>query len=888
MHLIFTHENADFDAVAAMLGAHKLNPDARPILSARLNANVARFIILYRSALPFVDRDDIKSKKIERVTLVDTNRLLPFKGVRPTTLVHIIDHHALDRALTPNETFEGDTIGAATTLLVEQLQTRGIVVTPLEATLLALGIYEDTGSLAYRTTMPRDVRAAAWLLEQGAALDTVRQYLEPPLSDEQRDLFDALIAAAETRRISGYTVVIAATETSTYVDQLNAVAHRVRDTLDPHAVILLVSMPRGKDIITYIVCRSNDDAIDVSQIASVYGGGGHDRAASARALNRRPADLMPEIWTRIEQIIRPAVRVADLMSHGAQTVDAATPLRAVIGWMRRVGHEGYPVVDNGRVVGLLTRRDADRAAEHGLDALTVRAVMDAGDVTIPSEASVEALEQLMAARGWGQIPVVDSDGALIGIVTRTDLIQHWARTHPRVTPRPPAASFSIDAIARILGTPVSALIGLIVAHAQTRGVRLLLVGGVVRDLMLGQPSFDIDFVVESEGSERSAVAGAGITFAESLAAAYGGSIHAFAPFGTAKWQLAGAMLPIPSEDAPDHIDFATARSEFYEQPTALPTVFSGSVKLDLARRDFTINAMALQFSPESGASGQILDPFNGRADLRAKLMRVLHSLSFVDDPTRMLRALRFEARLDFAIEPRTAELMQTALPMLRRITGERVRNELTLLLRESAPEIALERMAARGILAAIHPDFRIADMDALKRALRSARGETLPFSLDAPLDLADLGWHLIGIYLPDDDGRAAVLERLLFGATKTESIHAAARIVRDDARLNDATTKISRACAILSDSPDVALAATWIALANSTLTRARIRSYAHEWQYLRPVTTGDTLRKMGLKPGRCYGIILEQLRTARLDGDIHTDADERRLIAQWVDEGLCE
>src|SRR5262249_31707917 len=154
----------------------------------------------------------------------------------------------------------------------------------------------------------------------------------------------------------------------------------------------------------------------------------------------------------------------------------------------------------------------------------------------------------------------------------------------------------------------------------------------------------------------------------------------------------------------DHIDFAMARSEFYEYPTALPTVSSGTIEQDLHRRDFTINTLAVQVSP---TFGRVLDFYGGLSDLQAGLIRVLHDLSFEDDPTRILRAARFETRLGFQIEPHTAELIQTALPMLRRITGERVRNELLLLLREKQPERGLLALQSRGGLEAIHPAFKL-------------------------------------------------------------------------------------------------------------------------------------------------------------------------------------
>ncbi len=374
--------------------------------------------------------------------------------------VHIVDHHPLMRALEANQTFEGDSVGAATTLLVEQLIERGVAITGLDATLLALGIYEDTGSLVYAETTPRDLRAAAWLIEQGAVLDDLRRFLEPPLNEAQQTLLETLIATADSRSIQGYTVTVAAAHLDHYLNEVSSVAHRLRDTLDPAALFLLVQMPGA----LHLVCRSTEDAIDAGAVARFFGGGGHERAAAATLHDDYTLDsAVAALWAQLAKLVQPAARVADLMSQGAQTVDASAKLESVVRKLRRIGHEGFPVVEAGHIVGLLTRRDADRALEHGLGDLRVRDVMSAGEITLRPDDSVALLEQRMVESGWGQIPVVGSDGRLIGIVTRTDLIQHWAQAHPAA---PLAETVSSEQIAAVLGEAAARLIDRIAEAAQ--------------------------------------------------------------------------------------------------------------------------------------------------------------------------------------------------------------------------------------------------------------------------------------------------------------------------------------------------------------------------------------------------------------------------------------
>jgi tRNA nucleotidyltransferase (CCA-adding enzyme) len=870
VHLILSHENADFDAVASMLAAHKLYPDGIPVLAERLNRNVANFLALYRNGLPFVAREDYRAGRIESITLVDVRQPPQLRGIKAKTPRHIIDHHPLDGDLADYETFTGEVLGANTSVLVEELQRQKVSLNTLEATLLTLGIYEDTGSLLYGRTTARDIRAAAWLVEQGASLDTVRRFLEPPLDEEQRALLEKLIATSESRVIAGYTIIIGAANLEQYLSEISAVAHRLRDTLDPAALFMVVQMPNTM----HLVCRSSEDAIDAGEIAREFGGGGHGRAAAATLRGVSLEQAVHRLWTFINTHVHaapPLTRVADLMSYGVQTLNANVQVGDVVRKMRRIGHEGFPVLENGRVVGLLTRRDADRAVEHGLGQLTVREIMTGGNVTLSPDDPVSSLEQRMVESGWGQIPVLSEDGRLIGIVTRTDLIKHWARTHPTL-PAPPPDIVTEERIFHVLGKPAGAVIDTIAEHAQQLKLNVFMVGGVVRDLVLGRQNLDIDFVVEGDAIE----------FAGGLCARFGGEISSFRPFGTAKWKLdqrVADTLRLVADSLPDHVDFATARNEFYEHPTALPTVYSGSIKLDLGRRDFTINTLALQLSPVM-LQGHILDHYGGLRDLHERIIRALHSLSFVDDPTRILRAIRFERRLNFTIEPRTAELMQTAMPMLGRITGERVRNELTLLLRESEPAQSLLLLQGRGILKAIHPAFIVHEniMEQFDRA------NSTP--LFAPVaDITDLYWHIIALHVPLES-LADFCERLMFGKTMSESMLAAARLAQEADSLTDPNLRPSHIVQKLEGIPDLALLTVRFGYEN-LFVQNRIQQYATEWRHVRPKTDGHALRERGLPPGPCYGQLLNRLRVARLDGEVEDDREEVKLLDHLLGEGFC-
>ncbi|MGH8310122.1 MAG: CBS domain-containing protein, partial [Steroidobacteraceae bacterium] len=295
-------------------------------------------------------------------------------------------------------------------------------------------------------------------------------------------------------------------------------------------------------------------------------------------------------------------------------------------------------------------------------------IMEEGAVTVSPGDPVDKLERLMIAHGWGQVPVVDASGQVIGIVTRTDVLKLWT------APARPTRRMEIAArLARSLDPALLALIRDIAATARQMNSSLFFVGGIVRDLLLGQPLYDIDFVVEGDA----------VALARRLARERGGQVKSHSRFGTAKWILDERAPAVPTPDGLGlhTLDFVTARTEFYTHPTALPQVEQSSIKQDLHRRDFTINAMAACLDPDR--FGELLDFYGGERDLRDGVIRVLHSISFVDDPTRMLRAARFEQRFGFRIDPRTQDLLSGALDLLDRVSGPRIWNEIELILREA-------------------------------------------------------------------------------------------------------------------------------------------------------------------------------------------------------------
>jgi tRNA nucleotidyltransferase (CCA-adding enzyme) len=569
-----------------------------------------------------------------------------------------------------------------------------------------------------------------------------------------------------------------------------------------------------------------------------------------------------ELLDMLPDIIQPATTVAEAMSLGVQVLTPESTVDDAAEQMRRTGHEGYPVVRDDHVIGLVTRRAVDRAQQFHMTNAPVTQVMDVGNITVSPADSVEYVQQLMIESGWGQIPVVE-EGRIVGVVTRTDLITLWG-----MPPEPSRRLKTAARVERALAEPVLALVHRISRIAHHMDFVPYFVGGLVRDLLLGQPIVDIDMVVEGDA----------VALANRLASELGGRVIAHRRFGTAKWILAAVVWAkvvdfVSSQDVlPPSIDFVTARTEFYTYPTALPQVAQSSIKQDLHRRDFTINTLAIRLDPDHW--GELLDFYGGEADLEQGVIRVLHSLSFIDDPTRILRAARLESRLGFHLDPRSEQLIEGALPLLKRVSGDRIRHELELIFREDEPERALCRLDELDALSHVHPGLQCDHwLKARYRALRERLDpEIWEFKSDDMLfvHLALLAYRL------EEEGLQALSKRLKVKRDHGEDL----LLVRDLRQRLPELAGLSRPSAtyrLLQPYPARVLAVNWIASERETVQGA-LFSYQVAWRLVEPEITGDDLKAMGLDPGPLFGQLLSMLRDARLDGEVSSRQEEMAVV----------
>ncbi|MGB9639746.1 MAG: CBS domain-containing protein [Anaerolineales bacterium] len=870
MHIILTHDQADFDAVASLLGAAFLFPGSVPVLPRKVNRNVRGFLTLYGSDLPFIELRDLPSEPVDQITLVDTQSLATIKGVRSDTHIQVIDHHPLREDIPSNWSITVASTGANTTLIIELLQNRELQLTSIESTLLLLGIYEDTGALTYSRTTARDLEAAAFLLGQGASLSILANYLNHPLTDEQKKIFDTLQQNLETIDVNGHRIVIAQVDVGVMDEELSTVAHKLRDIIEGDALFVLAKIKSG----VQLIARSTSDSIDVAIIANQFGGGGHERAAAGLIRDESIEQVKSTLIQLLPNFVKPAINVGQIMSNDPQIIPPDTGVGQIAELMQRFGHEGFPVVEQNRVVGLVTRRAVDRAISHKLN-LTARQIMEPGEITVTPDDSLEYLQLVMTRSGWGQIPVKDpQSGEIIGIVTRTDVL----RTLPIGNKMVSRLNLSAR-LEKMLPPAQIALIKVVAQVASAANYALFIVGGFVRDLLLEKPSMDFDLVVEGDA----------IGLARAIYKRYGGRITTHSKFKTAKWMidknsktlfedinhLGNTEIKLLNQ-IPNALDFVTARTEFYPHPTALPLVEPGSIKLDLHRRDFTINTLALRL--DGIHYGELYDYWGGLNDLRKGLVRVLHSLSFVDDPTRILRAVRFEQRFHFQIENRTLQLLMEAKELLGRISGDRIRHELDLIFIEENACNMLMRLSELGILNIIHPSF-VWDEWAQSQSKKIEHGIFVR-GLDINNRESDTRRILFYILLTmrsDLNTIEDLSQKLRIPARIKRLLLDTNRLWKEQQTLRE--DDVRSILTVLEGAHPLSLFAI-ILFSMDQEIRRNIENYLNDWSKIKCITDSQKLKKLGIPAGPLYRKIFSELRFARIEGKVRTEDDELKLINQ--------
>lgn len=866
MEVITTHLNAEFDSFASMVAARRLYPEALMVFPGAQEKSLRLFLDSYPHQYRFRRMRGIKLDRIDRLIIVDTrraDRIGRFADIigKKDLDIHIYDHHPPASGDIRGSHEVIVETGANITIFVELLRKKQMRITPAEATYFGLGIYEDTGSLLFTSTTPRDIRAAAYLLECGLDLKIVSDYVTRELTPEQVSLLNDLLKSREFFDFGGMRMAVATAVRDRFVGDLAMLGHKMKDIENLNVLFLLVRM---HDRI-HLVARSRLKAVDAGDIAAALGGGGHPTAAAAVIHESDLEKVKKRLTEAIKEKVKPVYLARNIMSSTLKSITDEAAIVEAKEIMGRFGIDHLPVLHDGRLIGIINREAVERAVRHGLGDSPATDFMTTDYEPLSPDDSFYRIKDLFLNHGQQFLPVLEKK-MLVGAVTRSDLLgilKEEAYLEPAYRYGPPEKRTfrATRNVARMIEERLPAgivkLIGILAEVSWKMNVNAYLVGGFVRDLLLNVPNLDVDVVVE----------GSGITYAREVVRKTGGRVRSHKKFETAVIIMKDGFK----------IDVATARMEYYEQPGALPKIEHGSIKMDLYRRDFSINALAIQLSGED--FGRLIDFFGGQKDMEEGIIRVLHDLSFVDDPTRIFRGVRIEQRLNFAMGEHTLKLMANAVRghLVEAVAGPRVLGELEGILREKKPLSAILRLRELDLLKTIHPAMGRLPLDV-------ELIENLIKAVDACRDKIGDGLQEWVIYLAAL-ARQFTLEELNFLIERLGMSPGLASLLMDiyighrrlAAVLNDPSLKLSliyRAADYYSS--EVALFT--LGCYPGTAIADNIEKFLESRGRISPLLNGVDLKKMGYEPGPSYKKMLNSLFDAQLDGEV----TDRRGAKAWL------
>ncbi|MBI5408292.1 MAG: CBS domain-containing protein [Nitrospirae bacterium] len=866
MDVITSHLNADFDALASMVAAKKYYPEAVLAFPGSQEKSVRDFLSSPQVPFEFKKQKDISLQEVTRLVLVDVKnpeRIGRFAEIldKPGLTIHIYDHHPFCSNDIRGQKEVIETVGATTTLFTEMLHKDRISISPLEATILMLGIYEETGSLIFPSTTERDLNAAAYLLRKGANLNVVSGFITKELNPEEIDLLNDLIHSAKDYVLHDIRIKIAKASRETYIGDISFLAHKIREMEDVDVVFLLVSMEDR----VQIIARSHIPELDVSEALQPLGGGGHPQAASASVKNLSIEEAEHELLEILKQKIRPTKTAKDIMTSPVKTISWNSTIATAEKMMTRYEVNVLPVLKQDAYYGLISREVVEKALFHGFGKSGVTEFCTTDASTVTPLTPVSMVEPLMIERNQRFMPVVE-DGRIVGAITRTDLLRSLYEsllrknriiTREKLTEKPSLGKNLASLLKQKFPPEIFSLLKLAGETAAGLGFSAYLVGGSVRDALRSESNLDIDIVIEGDG----------IAFAQALGKKIKAKATSHTRFGTAV--VTTAFLKF---------DVATARTEYYESPAALPTVETSSIKKDLYRRDFTINTMAIRLNPDR--FGHLLDFFGGQRDIKEKTIRILHNLSFIEDPTRAFRAIRFSERFGFKISKHTLNLIKTAvrINLFERLSGARMYDELNLLFLETEPVRAVRRLAELELLKFIQP--RLTVTKTIEETFRAIQ-ETL-------------AWFKLLFFEEEVNRSHLFLMALMEELTPQERSEALRRLHVPPKAAGEMLDGIKEAHASLTklqnasqkeiyytfNRLDIQTILFAMAKAKDPEQKKSVSLYLTTLRKIKPELTGKDLGEMGYRPGPLFKEILTAILEARLERTIKSREEEIRFVKE--------
>ncbi|WP_413379627.1 CBS domain-containing protein [Alkalihalobacillus sp. 1P02AB] len=838
MIIIHSHIQLDFDGFASMIAAKKLFPEAKLVLPEKQKPELKQFLAIHRDSFSFFASKEIDWGKVDTCVVVDTanpKRVeIPMEKLKEDVQFIVYDHHPPQAHSFKTAKEHIVQVGAAVTLLIEEIIQNQLPITSFEATVFGLGLYSDTGSFTHDITTARDLEAAAYLFHNGLDLSIITQFVQQNFSRDEQELFEVLLNNGEKGQIDGTSYYITSHEQTEYINNLSFLTGKIMDTIDVDVVFSVVKM--GKHV--YVVGRAEGERVNIRPLIQKLGGNGHEKAASATIKNGETTHIMEDIQQQLPSILKAAITAKQIMSQPVKTIIESETIEQASLLMQQYGHSGLPVVKEDRsLAGVISRKDVDKALRHQLGHAPTKAYMTTKPITISEDDTLETIQEMMIEHNIGRLLVL-AEKQLKGIISRSDIIEILYNHNYRTNLQERAEIHSIKNVSEhlhhLLPSELYSLLRLIGEEADKEGLDAYLIGGFVRDLLLKKENQDIDIVVEGDA----------IAFCQKIALMMDGHVQEHPQFGT-------ATLILPSQIK---IDFVSSRTEFYTGPAVLPTVTYSNIKEDLARRDFTINAMAVKLNASS--FGELLDYFQGKDDLVKGKIRILHTLSFIEDPTRIFRAIRFAHRFQYQLATQTKELAKAAGSSLRKLSKTRLKSELKLITKEK-------------------------DWPIMFRELDDLFVWSHLFECPPTIE----NWQIFNQLIEQEEQNVFILlTSLIFGqsnwAEKLQDLAQANEEVKFLHALKDienwpkclSTEELHKRAFFM---PDQAL--LFYALADHE-RKNELKSYVNKRNELDKLISGHDLMKLGLKPSPLFTEILNELEIQQLLNNITTSDD----AIEWV------
>jgi len=874
--LIATHTNADLDGVASMLAAQKLYPDSKIVFHHEGKGVLKRFFIQSLAHLfNIISLKELDNYKIKKLVIVDTRQRGRLGEIakladKKEISIDIYDHHERTDSDIKADFELYEKTGATATILTQLLLEKNIEITPEEATILSLGIYEDTNSFKFNSTTGKDLKIAGFLRDKGADTEFISNIISKEISPEQLSLLNDMVENSISYRINNLNIVISTVSRDHYIPDLGFLTHKLNKMESKDAVFVAARMESK----VFVIGRSSSSELNIGKILKTFKGGGHPFAGSASIGKKTLSQTRDLLLTGIRKYLKSNFKAKNLMSSPPLKIKTEDTIGNASKILTKYNINALLAVDESEILkGIISRQVVEKAKYHNIINVPVKKFMSTDFMEVSEDAPISEIEEKIIGNRQRILPVRNNKGELAGVLTRTDLLHHIVsnfREGPFIQDSTlyslsPATKNISNTLKDRLPDKIVNLLKHIGKTADDSNINAYVVGGFVRDVLLylNKNEFDIDIVVE----------GNGIHFANKLAASLNARISPHEKFNTAVVSLEDGLK----------IDVATARTEFYSSPAALPEIEMSSLKLDLYRRDFTINTLAVQLNTTN--YGKLIDYFFGQRDLKDKVVRIIHNLSFVEDPTRIFRAVRFEQRFNFKIGKFTEKLIKNAIDMefFKRLSGPRVFSELKYILMEENPLPAIERIASFGLFHAIHSEFEFSDRN--REIIESSQKTINWFSLNDPETQINR-WmvYFSGlIHNLNSETKESICTKFKLPPKIMEIFTKENFKAQEVIGWMKKNREIERSKVYLKLSKFKTETLLYLlSITKDEKIKQNIVLFFTELKKTTIQIKGKELKTLGFKPGPIFGEILEKILLEKIDGNIKTFNDEFDFAKRYL------